>query len=155
MLANGNEFVPRAGTVFNYGPYNHLQRPDEKFSVGTFAHYTVNEHFEPYTELMFTSNETDAQIAFTGTFFNTDFLACDHPFLSEQQRNVIIFDTAVINLRAVPPTKIIFHIYQPSLIDGFAGGYQSHQLDRGPPTLGQLHDMVKVLRFWVKEFLHP
>jgi outer membrane receptor protein involved in Fe transport len=89
MLANGNEFVPRAGTVFNYGPYNHLQRPDEKFSVGTFAHYTVSEHFEPYTELMFTSNETDAQIAFTGTFFNTDFLACDHPFLSEQQRNAL------------------------------------------------------------------
>ncbi len=89
MLGNGNQFVPRAGTVFNYGPYNHLQRPDEKFSVGAFAHYKVSEHFEPYTELMFTSNETDAQIAFTGTFFRTDFLSCSHPFLSAQQRNAI------------------------------------------------------------------
>ncbi len=71
MLGNGNEFVPRAGTVFNYGPYNHLQRPDEKFTAGAFAHYTVNDHFEPYIEVMAMSNYTDAQIASTGTFFNT------------------------------------------------------------------------------------
>lgn len=89
MLGNGNQFVPRAGTTFNYGPYNHLQRPDEKISLGAFGHYTINEHVEPYMEVMYTTNETDAQIAFTGTFFRTDFLACDHPFLSEQQRNTI------------------------------------------------------------------
>jgi len=89
MLGNGDEFVPRAGTVFNYGPYNHLQRPDEKFTAGAFAHYTVNDHFEPYIEVMAMSNYTDAQIAFTGTFFNSSTINCDNPLLSEQQRATI------------------------------------------------------------------
>lgn len=89
MLGNGNEFVPRAGTVFNYGPYNHMQRPDEKFTAGAFAHYTVNDHFEPYIEVMTMSNFTDAQIAFTGTFFNSTSINCDNPLLSAQQRNTI------------------------------------------------------------------
>ena len=88
-LGNGNEFVPRAGTVFNFGPFNHLQRPDEKISLGAFAHYTVSDRFEPYIEAMYTTNRTDAQIAFTGTFFNTSTINCDNPFLSDQQRNTI------------------------------------------------------------------
>ncbi len=89
MLGNSNQLVPRAGTVFNYGPYNHLQRPDEKISLGAFAHYTVSEHVEPYMEVMYTTNHTDAQIAFTGTFFNTSTINCDNPFLSDQQRTTL------------------------------------------------------------------
>ncbi|MCP3920807.1 MAG: TonB-dependent receptor, partial [bacterium] len=86
---NGHEFVPRAGTVFNYGPYNHLQRPDEKINLGAFGHYTINEHVEPYMEVMYTTNHTDAQIAFTGTFFNTGTINCDNPLMSAQQRATI------------------------------------------------------------------
>jgi len=34
--ANGNNFVP--GSIpFNFGPYNFYQRPDERYTVGTFS----------------------------------------------------------------------------------------------------------------------
>ncbi|MCP4247392.1 MAG: TonB-dependent receptor, partial [bacterium] len=49
----------------------------------------MNEHVEPYMEVMYTTNHADAQIAFTGTFFNTSAINCDNPFLSDQQRNTI------------------------------------------------------------------
>ncbi|MCP3938013.1 MAG: TonB-dependent receptor, partial [Actinomycetia bacterium] len=61
----------------------------EKISLGAFAHYTLSERVEPYMEVMYTTNHTDAQIAFTGTFFNTSTINCDNPFLSDQQRNTI------------------------------------------------------------------
>jgi len=86
---DGHSFRPRTGEVFNYGEYNHLQRPDEKFTAGAFAHYTVNDHFEPYLEVMAMTNFTDAQIAYTGTFGEYNYINCDNPLLSDQQRNAI------------------------------------------------------------------
>ncbi len=81
----GNEFVPRDGNVYNYGPLNYYQRPDERYTAGAFARFAINEHVEAYTELMFMDNRTVAQIAPSGAFFVTNQLACGNPFLSEQQ----------------------------------------------------------------------
>jgi iron complex outermembrane recepter protein len=81
----GNEFVPRDGTVYNYGPENYFQRPDERYTFGAFAHYDVNEHVEAYTELMFMDNRTLSQIAPSGAFFITNSLPCGNPLLSDQQ----------------------------------------------------------------------
>ena len=54
---------------YNYAPVNHFLRPIEQWSVGAFADYKLNDHFTPYMEFMFASNESRAQIAESGTFF--------------------------------------------------------------------------------------
>ncbi len=82
---SGNEFVPRDGTVYNYGPLNYFQRPDERYTAGAFAHYDINDQVEVYTELMFADDRSVAQIAPSGAFFITDEIPCGNPFLSDQQ----------------------------------------------------------------------
>ncbi|MEZ5920565.1 MAG: TonB-dependent receptor, partial [Parvularculaceae bacterium] len=56
--------------------------PDERFTLGAFAHYEVNPHLEFYGEAMFYDYHSDAQIAFTGTFFTSTAINCDNPLIS-------------------------------------------------------------------------
>lgn len=71
---------------FNFNPYNYFQRPDERYTFGGFAHYEINEHFDPYLEVMFMDDHTRAQIAPSGAFFGTDFfLTCNNPLASASQ----------------------------------------------------------------------
>lgn len=88
-LSTGNTFKPREGEVFNFGPFNHIQRPDKRYTGGGFVQYTVNPHFEAYAEVMFMDDNTDAQIAPTGNFGRTTTINCDNPMLSAQQRDLI------------------------------------------------------------------
>ena len=81
----GNEFVPWDFTLYNYGPPNHFQRPDERYTAGLFGHYKVNERLEGYVEFQFMDDRTNAQIAPSGAFFVTDTLNCSNAFLSAQQ----------------------------------------------------------------------
>ena len=86
---DGSSFRPRTGEVFNYGPFNHIQRPDTKWTFGGFANYDINESTEAYVELMFMDDYTDAQIAPTGNFGRTTTINCDNPLLSAQQFDII------------------------------------------------------------------
>lgn len=86
---DGHSFRPRTGEVFNYAPFNHLQRPDIRWSAGAFADYEINKHFDVYTEIMFMDDFSNAQIAPTGNFGVTESINCDNPMLSEQQRDII------------------------------------------------------------------
>jgi outer membrane receptor protein involved in Fe transport len=87
---NTDTFRARRGAdVYNFAPANFMQRNDVKWSGGGFARYTVNEHFEPYAEVMVMDDVSDAQIAPTGTFYTSDHINCDNPMLSEQQRALI------------------------------------------------------------------
>ena len=80
---NSGTFRPYASAdAFNYNPTNFYQRPDERFSLGAFAHYEVNKHLEFYSEAMFYDYKSDAQIAYTGTFFTTTQVNCDNPLIS-------------------------------------------------------------------------
>ncbi|HEY8433469.1 MAG TPA: TonB-dependent receptor, partial [Sphingomicrobium sp.] len=80
----GNQFVP--GTVpFNFAPFNYFQRPDERYTFGGFADYEIAPGAHPYVEAMFMDDHTDAQIAPSGDFFNTNTINCDNPLLSAQQ----------------------------------------------------------------------
>ena len=54
---------------YNYAPINHFLRPLTQWSAGAFVDYEINEHFTPYAEFMYSSAETRAQIAESGTFF--------------------------------------------------------------------------------------
>jgi iron complex outermembrane receptor protein len=69
--------------AFNFAPFNYLQRPDERYEAGYFAHYDINPHVQIYSSLMFSDNRTFAQIAPSGLFFGTASLKvnCNNPYL--------------------------------------------------------------------------
>ncbi len=94
----GNTFKPRQGEVFNYGPFNHIQRPDTKWSAGGFVNYQVNDNVEAYIETMFMDDKTDAQIAPSGNFGRTTTLNCNNPMLSAQQFDIICVKSGVTAL---------------------------------------------------------
>jgi len=71
--------------VFNYGPFNHIQRPDTTYTGGGFVNYQINEKVEGYVEVMFMDNYTEAQIAPTGNFGRTTTMNCGNPLLSAGQ----------------------------------------------------------------------
>jgi len=70
-----------ATDVYNFGPLNHYQRPERRYSIGALGHYEFGEHAEVYTSLMFTDYESIAQIAPGGVFFETNTVPCDNPLL--------------------------------------------------------------------------
>ncbi|WP_405234414.1 TonB-dependent receptor domain-containing protein [Lentisalinibacter salinarum] len=84
----GDQFVPWDYTYYNYGPLNHFQRPDERWTGGLFGHYEFADELEVYTEVQFMDDRSLAQIAPSGAFFITSSIPCENPFLSQQQ-----FDT--------------------------------------------------------------
>jgi len=76
---------------YNYAPVNHFMRPDERWSIGAFVDYEVNEHATAYMETNFASDRTAGQIAESGTFFAEEyFLPLDNSVFSETFRNELI-----------------------------------------------------------------
>jgi len=84
-IVQGNEFVPWQGETYNYGAVNYQQRPDKRYTLGSFAHYDINEHVGVYSELMYMHDESTSQVAPSGNFFVTETLECGNAFLSDQQ----------------------------------------------------------------------
>lgn len=89
-----------ARDAYNFGPLNYFQRPDERYTLGAFGHYQVNDKVELYTQLMFSDYSTVAQIAPSGNFFGefangfrttdgSSTMSCATPFLSAQQLGAI------------------------------------------------------------------
>ena len=85
----GDRFVPREGTTYNYGPPNYFQRPDRQWTAGLLAGFDFRDRARAYTELMFMDNRSLAQIAPSGAFFVTDTLGCGNAFLSAQQYELL------------------------------------------------------------------
>ncbi|HEU5284909.1 MAG TPA: TonB-dependent receptor [Sphingomicrobium sp.] len=88
QVGPGQTFIP-GSTPFNFAPYNYYQRPNERYTLGAFANYEIDEMFNPYLEAMFMDDHTDAVIAPSGNFFSTNTINCDNPLLSTQQFNTI------------------------------------------------------------------
>jgi outer membrane receptor protein involved in Fe transport len=92
----GNTFRPRVGTdVYNFAPTNYLQRPDQRYGFGAFAHYEINPHFQAYADLMFMEDNSTAQIAPGGIFSLSGPVAgaysinCDNPYMSAQEAGLL------------------------------------------------------------------
>lgn len=88
-IVQGDQFVDRNGLTYNYAPGNHFQRPDQRYTLGAFGHYEINEHADVYAEMMFMDDRSFAQIAPSGAFFVTSSLSCGNPLLSDQQFDAI------------------------------------------------------------------
>ena len=81
-----------ATDVYNFAPTNYLQRPDQRYGMGAFAHYDVNAHFKAYTDIMFMEDNSTAQIAPGGLFVGSGpgpggayQINCDNPLMSAQE----------------------------------------------------------------------
>ena len=83
--------------LFNYAPFNHYQRPDERWTAGAFAHLDLNPHATAYCEFQFMDDRTDAQIAPSAAFRGSGppsqngaySVNCDNPFLEADQLDYI------------------------------------------------------------------
>jgi outer membrane receptor protein involved in Fe transport len=87
-VGNGNQLLP-GEVLFNYAPYNYFQRPDERYTLGTFANYEISPGAKPYLEAMFMDDHSDALIAPGGNFGDTLTVNCDNALLSQQERDIL------------------------------------------------------------------
>jgi len=79
----GATLVPYTNAdTFNFAPYNYLQRPDQRYTTGYYAHYEINPQLDVYSSAMFMDDSTPAQIAPSGEFFGTTYnVNCANPYL--------------------------------------------------------------------------
>ncbi len=85
----GDEFVPRDGQTFNYNPTNFFQRPDERLNAGFFGRFEISENIEGYANVRSMQSESNAQIAYSGTFGNISGIPCYNALLSRQQYDTV------------------------------------------------------------------
>ena len=86
-------FVPYNSLLsYSSAPLNYIQREDDRYTAGYFAHYRVNDHVELYSDFMFADDHTVAQIAPGGLFAgsaapgsSTFKVNCNNPLLSATQ----------------------------------------------------------------------
>jgi iron complex outermembrane recepter protein len=84
------QFRPfNASDLFNYGPYNYYQTPNERWTAGAFLNYDVNSHINVYANVMYMRNQSQAQIAPSGDFAQASFIPCADPLLTAQERGVL------------------------------------------------------------------
>ena len=89
-LGPGTITLGAGPNIYNFGPLNYFQRPDERYTAGAFADYEITPAIKPYLEFMFMDDHTLAQIAPSGDFFNTTSFNCDNnPLMSAAQEAVI------------------------------------------------------------------
>jgi iron complex outermembrane receptor protein len=85
-----------ATDIYNFSPTNYLQRPDQRYGMGAFAHYEINPHFQAYTDIMFMEDNSTAQIAPGGIFVGGGpgpggayQINCNNPLASQQELNAL------------------------------------------------------------------
>jgi iron complex outermembrane recepter protein len=100
----GDEFVDFSiDSLYNYAPPSYFQRPDERYTMGAFAHYELSEHATAYTQLMYMDDQTVAQFAPAGLFYDFGVdISCNNPLLSAQQ---------VTAMGCAAPTDVIDGVY--------------------------------------------
>ena len=90
LTGPGNTFRPVTGAdVFNFGPANFYVRPDERYSLGAFAHYEIAPWATAYLDTMFMDDKSEAQIASGGVFLANFSINCANPLLSAQERGLL------------------------------------------------------------------
>ncbi len=83
---------------FNFNPFNYYQTPQERFQATTVASYEANDNMEFYGRATWSSNESNFQIAPSGTFGTAFTIPVMNPFFDTAARTTIIDD---LNLGAV------------------------------------------------------
>jgi iron complex outermembrane receptor protein len=102
-----------AADQYNFGPLNYYQTPNERWTAGGFVNYEINPHVTAYAEVMYTRNETDAQIAPSGDFGTGSFVPCANPLMTAQERAIIC---SPANLAAQPSSETVGGTVYPGLL---------------------------------------
>jgi len=94
-----NTFVPSSSGNFgyNFNTLSYLQRQDDRYSAGYFAHYQIAPAIELYSEFMFADDRSTAQYAPSGLFagggatVNQSYfeINCNNPLMSAQQQTAM------------------------------------------------------------------
>lgn len=81
--------APGIAGLYNYAPFNNLQRADRRLTAGAFADFEVSDGFHPYLEAMVMDDRTSIQGAPAGDFGDTVTINCDNPLMSPIQQAFI------------------------------------------------------------------
>ena len=103
----GNTFRARTSAdVYNYGPTNYYQRPDERYNLGAYAHYDVADWATAYMDVMFMDDRSVAQIAPGGVFAGAYSVNCDNPLMTlAQQTQLCGADAGKATLKSLTVAK--------------------------------------------------
>ena len=91
-------FVPLNGALgYNFNTLSYLQRQDDRYNAGYFAHYEINPAVDLYSEFLFTDDRTKAQYAPSGLFNGAGAVVgqsyfdinCNNPLLGATQAQTI------------------------------------------------------------------
>ena len=77
---------------FNFNPFNYYQTPQERFQATTIASYDANDNVEIYGRVTWSSNESNFQIAPSGTFGSAFTIPVMNPFFNAAARTTIVND---------------------------------------------------------------
>jgi outer membrane receptor protein involved in Fe transport len=78
-----------ATDAYNFAPENYYQVPNERWTMGAFVNYEINSHATAYMEIMYTRNNSEAQIAESGDFGNGQLIPCNDPLLTAAEQSFI------------------------------------------------------------------
>jgi len=75
------------GQLFNYAPFNYMQRPDQRYTAGEFSNYQLTDWLDVYSSFMFMDDTSTGAIAPSGSFFGDEVftIPCGDPLLSSAQ----------------------------------------------------------------------
>ena len=92
FMNNGTLVPYNSAYSYNFNPVNYMQREDQEYTAGFFAHYDINKMAEVYADFMFMDDQTNAQIAPSGLFRDSGpnlsagyTLNCNNPLMSLSQ----------------------------------------------------------------------
>ncbi|MBL4789192.1 MAG: TonB-dependent receptor [Kordiimonadaceae bacterium] len=75
--------------TFNFASTQRTRAPGERFTIGALTHYDLTDNIELYMDLAYSDTTSQGQIGPSGTFFATDSINCDNPFLTAIQLDSI------------------------------------------------------------------
>lgn len=77
---------------FNFNPYNYYQTPQDRWQATTTVNYDITNDVELYARASFSSNQSDFQIAPSGTFGTAFTIPVMNPFFTDATRGTIVND---------------------------------------------------------------
>jgi outer membrane receptor protein involved in Fe transport len=111
--AGSGHYVPYTGApnqAYNYGSLNYLQRPDQRYTGGFYAHYEENKELDIYSSFMFADDHTVAQIAPSGLFLGSGTVSgyaqeinCANPLMTAQENQLVCGDNKSTTATAIGP----------------------------------------------------
>jgi outer membrane receptor protein involved in Fe transport len=120
--------APRvASDLYNFGALNYWERPNERWTAGSFMHLDVNEHTTVYAELMYLRNTSTGGIAPSGDFAdNALTLNCGavgpglagNPLINAQQRSVLCAPALLAQQGQPPGGSLSYYLLRRNVEGG-------------------------------------